>query len=158
MQTKLFLKENKIKNYYYENPKTKVKTLYFKYMLDEEEYKNKFKEFNKLSFYDRISCNDQNLIKAMNPFEETNHFYNCLVINKLHKILSTFVLYKDCIIIYYNICLDSDNKVYIVRNNNTSHTLWLKNQDEFKEELDNYIKENENAIKDEIYTLNNKKK
>ena len=157
MQTKLFLKENKIKNYYYENPKTKVKTLYFKYMLDEEEYKNKFKEFNKLSFYDRISCNDQNLIKAMNPFEETKHFYNCLVINKLHKILSTFVLYKDCIIIYYNICLDSDNKVHIVRNNNTSHTLWLKNQDEFKEELDNYIKENENAIKDEIYKSNNKK-
>ena len=44
-----------------------------------------------------------------------------------------------------------------MRNNNISHTLWLKNQDEFKEELENYIKENENAIKDEIYKTSDKK-
>ena len=157
IQNKLFLKENKIKDYLYENPKTKVKTLYFKYIIDEEEYKHKFKELNKLFFYDKISCTDQNLIKAMNPLEETTHYYNCLIINKLHKILSTFVLYKDCIIIYYYICLDSNNKIHIVRNNNISKVLWLKNQDEFKEELDNYIKENENTIKDEIYKSNNKK-
>ena len=157
IQNKFFLKENKIKSYLYENPKTKVKTLYFKYIINEEEYKHKFKELNKLFFYDKISCPEQNLIKAMNPFVETTSYYNCLIINKLHKILSTFVLYKDCIIIYYYICLDADNKVHIVRNNNISHTLWLKNQDEFKEELENYIKENENAIKDEIYKTSDKK-
>jgi hypothetical protein len=50
MQNKLFLKENKIKDFYYENPKTKVKTLYFKYLIDEEEYRLKFKELNKLFF------------------------------------------------------------------------------------------------------------
>ena len=157
IQNKLFLKENKIKDYLYENPKTKVKTLYFKYAIDEEEYRHKFKELNKLFFYDKISCSDQNLIKAMNPFVKTTNYYNCLIINKLHKILSTFVLYNDCIIIYYYICLDSGNKIHIVRNNNISHVLWLKNQDEFNEELDNYIKENENTIKDEIYKSNIKK-
>ena len=158
MQNKLFLKENKIKDFYYENPKTKVKTLYFKYLIDEEEYRHKFKELNKLFFYDRISCENEKLIMAMNPYLITKNYYNCLIINKLHKILSTFVLYEDRIIIYYYICLDSKNKVHIVRNTSISQTLWLKNQNEFNEELDEYIEENEKAIMDEIYKSEDKKK
>ena len=152
MQNKFFLKENKIKHFYYGNQNCKVKTLYFKYMIDEENNKHKFKEMNKLYFYDQICCKEENLIKQMNPHLETVSYYNCLIINKLNKILSTFVLYKDRIEIYFFICIDTFNKIHIVKNLITPHILWMKTQNEFKNELDKYITENENKIKQEIYS------
>ena len=157
MQNKLFLKENRIHDFIYENPKTKVKTLYFKYMIDEGEYKQKFKILNKLSFYDQI-CSHCELVNALNPYFEVFNYYNCLIIKKLNKILSTFIIYKDLIVIYYYICLDSDNKIHIVRNPTTSHMLWYKTKEDFKKELDIYINDNEKCIQEEIYKKEGKGK
>ena len=109
---------------------------------------------NKLYFYDQICCKEENLIKQMNPNLEIVSYYNCLISNKLNKILSTFVLYKDRIEIYYYICIDSFNKIRIVKNMTTPHVLWIKTQNEFKNELDSLLKENENQIKQGVYDEN----
>ena len=63
-------------------------------MIDEGEYKQKFKILNKLSFYDQI-CSHCELVNALNPYFEVFNYYNCLIIKKLNKILSTFIIYKD---------------------------------------------------------------
>ena len=158
MQNKLFLKENRIKDHIYENPNTKAKTLYFKYALDEEYYMKQFKKLNNLCFYEKIYkvCENEDLIKAMNPVLETKNYYNCLIINKLHKIISTFVLYEDRIELYFNICLDIYNKLHLVKKATTKHVLWMKTQNEYKNELRAYMDTNEKEIEVEIY--DNKKK
>ena len=159
MQSKFFLKENLIKDLIYINPKTNTETLYFQYMVDEEQYKQKFKEFNKLFFYDLI-CKHDKLITALNPDLEIEkeNYYNCLIINKLRKILSTFILYKDRIIIYYSICLDVKNKIHIVHKSPIPHILWLIPPNDFNTELSRYIEDNEKEIKEDFYTIKNIKK
>ena len=82
--------------------------------------------------------------------------FNCLIINKLHKILSTIILYDDLIIIYNNICLNSHNKINIVRSE-TTHSLWTKNNENFEKELNEFLIKNEEEIKKEIYLINNDK-
>ena len=151
-QNKFFLKENLIKDMIYKSPKTDVKTLYYKYMIDEQKYKHKFKQLNKLHFYDKI-CTHDKLISTLYPsldLEENNH-YNCLILNKLRKILSVFILYKDRIVIYTNICLDENDNIHIVKEAKTSNVLWMKNQKEFMDEFKTFIEENEKQIKKDFY-------
>ena len=157
MQNKFFLKENLIKQYTYKVPNKKIKAKYFKYVIDEGRFKQKLKNLNKLLFYDQI-CKHDNLIRGINPnleLEKDNYF-NCLIINKLRKIFSTFILYKDRIVIYYNICLDENNNIHIIKNGKNSNILWTKTQKDFNDELHKLIEENEKIIKKDIY--NNKEK
>ena len=152
IQNKFFLKENYIKDMIYKDPKSGIKTLYYKYMIDQEKYEHKFKQINKLYFYDQICIHDK-LIEAINPnlnLEEIN-YYNCLIINKLRKILSTFILYKDSIVIYSNICLDENNKMHIINNGKTSNVLWMKTQKEFNDEFKKFIEENETDSRKDFY-------
>ena len=136
----------------YKDPKSGIKILYYKYMIDQEKYEHKFKQINKLYFYDQICMHDK-LIEAINPnlnLEEIN-YYNCLIINKLRKILSTFILYKDRIVIYSNICLDENNKMHIINNGKTSNVLWMKTQKEFNDEFKKFIEENETDSRKDFY-------
>ena len=160
IQNKFFLKENLIKEFTYQNPNTKgKKTSYFQYMLDEDKYKAKFKELNKIFFYDKMCVHDL-IIKGFNPELEIekDNYYTCLIINKLRKILSTFILYKDRIVIYYYICLDNNNKIHIVKNGKVPQFLWSESLNSFKTEMSKYLKEKEKEIKDDYYTNNQTQK
>ena len=160
LQNKLFLKEDHIKIYSIENPKSKKVNNYFKYDYDQKKYTKTFKELNKLVFYDKISSH-YNLIEYINPGKKSKNVYNCLIVNKLHKIMSIIILNDETISIYYNIFIDKKNKINIVKSD-TTHSFWTKNKDESNAELDSYIVKNEEDIKKEIYKLNindsNKKK
>ena len=152
MQNKMFLKENLIKDYIYISSNTNKETRFFKYIINKQKYKQKFKELHKLYFYDQI-CKHDCLIKGINRDLDLKpiYYYNCLIINKLHKTLSVLVLYEDHIIIYTYICLDTNNKIHIVFNETTPKIMWMKTGDEFNKELNDYINGNEIKIKDEIY-------
>jgi len=160
LQNKLFLKEDHIKIYSIENQKTKKVTNYFKYDYGKKKYIKTFKELNKLAFYDKIST-DYNLIECINPGKKSKNVYNCLIVNKLHKIMSIIILNDESISIYYNIFIDKKNKINIVKSD-TTHSFWTKNKDESSKELDSYVVKNEEEVKKEIYKLNpndsNKKK
>ena len=153
IQNKLFLKENHIKYFSYEHPNSKKIINYFNYDYGKEKYEKRLKELYYLSFIDRI-CKHKSLIKAINPFKTYICFYNCLIINKLHKILSTIILNDDSIIIYYNICLDNENKINVVKSEVTQ-SLWTKNKEEFQKELADYLKRNEEEIKKDIFEAKN---
>ena len=150
MQNKIVLKENRIKHFYYHIPKAILKTLYFKYIIEKEKYKQNFKNMNKLFFYDQI-CIHKNLIKNIDINLEAADYYNCFIINKLHKIFSIFVIYQDRIHIYYNICLDQNGKIHLVKDAQVRKLLWVRNENEFKKELLNYIENNDKLIIDDIY-------
>ena len=160
LQNKLFLKEDHIKIYSIENPKSKKVTNYFKYDYSQKEYMKIFKELNKLAFYDKISMH-YNLIEYINSGKRSKNVYNCLIINKLHKIMSIIILNDESISIYYNIFIDNKNKINIVKRD-TTHSFWTKNKDESYMKMNAYIDKNEEEIKKEIYKLNlndsNKKK
>ena len=154
IQNKLFLKENKIKYYSVENQKTKKKTNYFLYDYGKEKYKKSFKNLNELSFIDKISSHI-NLVKIINYDKTFVAAYNCLIINKLHRILSIIILYDNCICIYYNLFLDDKNRINIVKSD-TSHSLWIKNKQDFEKDIKEYININEGEIKEEIYEMKSK--
>ena len=158
MQNKLFLKENHIKKIAIENPNSKKITNYFKYDYGKEKYKKTFKELYKLHFIDKISIH-RNLVDDLdnNSSKEDKYIYNCLVVNKLRKTLSIIILNKDCLQIYNNLFLDNNKKINIVFSE-TTHSLWFKNKQDFKKELNEYIKKNEEQIKEEIYEINAKDK
>ena len=159
MQNKMFLKENLIKDYMYMSPNTNKETRFFKYIINEQKYKQRFKELHKLYFYDQI-CKHDNLVNQLNPnLDLKPKFYsNCLIINKLHKIFSTLVLYEDHIIIYTYICLDTNNKIHIVYNETTTKIMWMKAKNEFNTKLKDYIDSNEIKIKEEMYSNKIKEK
>ena len=154
IQNKLFLKKNKIKSYSVENKKSKKTTNYFIYDYGKEKYKKSFKELYQLAFVDKI-CTHDNLIKIANHDKKLKAAYNCLIINKLHKILSIIILYDNFICIYYNLCLDDKGKINIVKSE-TSHYLWIKNKQDFEKEINEYIKNNEEEIKEKIYDIKSK--
>ena len=155
----MFLKENLIKDYMYMSPNTNKETRFFKYIINEQKYKQRFKELHKLYFYDQI-CKHDNLVNQLNPnLDLKPKFYsNCLIINKLHKIFSTLVLYEDHIIIYTYICLDTNNKIHIVYNETTTKIMWMKAKNEFNTKLKDYIDSNEIKIKEEMYSNKIKEK
>ena len=150
MQNKLFLKEDNITCYTYENPKSKKITNYFSYNYGKEKYIKTFKELYFLSFIDKI-CSHKHLI-AINSLKADNNMFNCLIINKLHKIFSTIILTNDTIYIYYNICLDENNKFNIVKKQPT-HSIWTRNKEDFEKELKEYIIMNQNEIMEEIFQI-----
>ena len=152
MQNKFFLKENHIKHFPIENPKSNKVAHYFKYDYGKEKYEKTFKEMNELAFIDKI-C-DINLIDVIDNDngKKNEKTYNCLIINKLHKILSIIILYDDYLCIYNNLCLDDKGKINVVFNE-TSHSLWTKDRYECKNELKEYIQKNEEAMKEGIYNI-----
>ena len=158
IQNKLFLKENHIKIIPIENQKSKKITNYFKYDYGKEKYKKTFKELYKLYFIDKISIH-RNLVDDLdnNTSNGTKYIYNCLMVNKLHKTLSIIILNKDCLQIHNNLFLDNNKKINIVFSE-TTHSLWVKNKQDFEKELIEYTKKNEEQIKEEIYETNLKDK
>ena len=118
IQNKLFIKENNIKCFSVQNPKNKKITNYFLYNYGKEYYKKKFKELYELVFIDKISKH-KTLIKSKVIVKNQKTIYNCLVINKMHKILSIIILDDEFIRIYYNLCVDNDCKLNIVRSDTT---------------------------------------
>ena len=107
---------------------------------------------NELAFIDKI-C-DINLIDVIDNDNDKkiDKAYNCLIINKLHKILSIIILYDDHLCIYNNLCLDDKGKINVVFKE-TSHSLWIKDRHECKNELKEYIQKNEEAMKEGIYKI-----
>ena len=149
IQNKLFIKENNIKCFSYQHPKSKKIINHFVYDYGKEHYKNTFKEFRQLAYIDQI-CQHKSLITTINSYKKIYYVSNCLIINKLHKILSIIILYEDFILIFYNLCIDNNNKINIVFDD-TSHTLWTKAKKEYDKEFIEYIRQNEEDIKKEIY-------
>ena len=151
IQNKLFIKENNIQCFSVQNPKNKKITNYYSYNFGKEYYKKKFKELYELEYIDKISKH-KTLINSINIKKNQKNIYNCLIINKIHKILSIIILYDDSIHIYYNLCIDNNNKLRIVKID-TSHSLWAKNNKDFEKEFNEYLKMNEEEIKEEIYEI-----
>ena len=151
IQNKLFLKENNIKHYSVQNPKNKKITNHFIYDYGKEYYYKTFKELYQISFVDKI-CRHEPLIKSINGNKKIINACNCLIINKLHKILSIIILYEDCIIIYYNLCIDNNHKIYIAKSE-TTHSLWTKSKKDFEKDFIEYLKNNDEEIKEEIYEI-----
>ena len=149
IQNKLFIKENYIKCFSYQHPKTKKIINHFLYSYGKEHYKKIFKEFRQLSYIDQI-CRHKDLITSINSNKKIYFVSNCLIINKLHKILSIIVLYEDFILIFYNLCIDNGNIINVVFND-TTHSLWAKTKKDFEKEFIEYIRKNEEDIKKEIY-------
>ena len=150
IQNKLFLKEDYINSYSYENPKTKKIINYFLYDYGKEKFIKVFKVLSYLSCIDKI-CLHKNLISTK-YIKSNKNIFNCLIVNKLHKILSTIILTNDAIYICYNIFLDEKSKINIV-NSQPTHSIWTKNKQDFEKELKEYIIKNEDEIKKEIYQL-----
>ena len=153
IQNKLFLKENHVKYISSDNPDTQNIINYFIYDCEKEKNEKKFKDLFNLSCIDKI-CKHKHLLKVISQCKSFKYAYNCLIINKLHKILSTIILNDDYLIIFYNICLDNENKINIVKSE-TSHSLWAKNKEEYKKELAEFLSKNEEEIKKDILEKKN---
>ena len=153
LQNKLFLKENHIKGIVNINPKTNKKTNSYFYDYNKIQYLTLFQQFHLSFIFDKL-CKHKYFIDYLYPKSDIVLSMNCLCVNKLHKILSIFVLYENKIKIYQNFFLDNDNKINVARRE-TSHILWTKQKDDYKKELSNYINENDNAILEEIYAYTN---
>ena len=151
IQNKLFIKENNIKCFSYQHPKTKKIINHFIYDYGKERYKKTFKELRQLVYIEQI-CRHKSLIVSLYSNKKIFFLSNCLIINKLHKILSTIILYEDFILLFYNICIDSNNnnKINVVFSD-TTHALWTKSKKDFEKEFTEYIRKNEEDIKKEIY-------
>ena len=151
IQNKLFIKENNIQCFSVQNPKNKKVTNYYSYNFGKEYYKKKFKELYELEYIDKISKH-KTLINSINTKKNQKNIYNCLIINKIHKILSIIILFDDSIHIFYNLCIDNNNKLKIAKID-TAHSLWAKNNKDFEKEFNEYLKMNEEEIKEEIYEI-----
>ena len=148
IQNKYFIKENKIKPY----PPKKQKLI--KENLFSYKYNNDIKSFHKYSIqlqkifiYDKISI-DNHFINSFNENKNKdnpllNNFLceNCLLINRLHKTMSLFILDDDTILILTNIFIDKENNLNINLGKN-SFNLWFINNEEYLNELEKYIKNN----------------
>ena len=73
-------------------------------------------------------------------------------LKKLAEILSTIILYEDFILLFYNLCIDSNNnnKINVVFSD-TTQAVWTKSKKDFEKEFTEYIRKNEEDIKKEIY-------
>ena len=148
IQNKYFIKENKIKPY----PPKKQKLI--KENLFSYKYNNDIKSFHKYSIqlqkifiYDKISI-DNHFINSFNENKNKdnpllNNFLceNCLLINRLHKTMSLFILDDDTILILTNIFIDKENNLNINLGKNVFN-LWFINNEEYLNELEKYIKNN----------------
>jgi hypothetical protein len=98
IHNKLFIKENNIKVFYQENQRVKILTEFYRFYFNKARYINIFKRFHKLFLYDKISTHI-NLLENLIENKQCQIF-QCLIIKKLRKILSSFILYDDKIYIF----------------------------------------------------------
>ena len=161
-QNKFFIKENDIKMI--TKLKSNNKTPYNLYIYDYDkiQYNNLIKNFHKLFFYDNVS-NDTHFIRTIyddlnndnknnknNGYNISDNIINCLYVKRIHKTLSLFILTKEYILILTNIFIDLDDKMHVVKNEPDKIIMCL-NKEQFKDNFDNYIKNNNTTIANELF-------
>ena len=145
VQNKFFIKENNIKLLSPLKRKNQFGNLY------SYSYNNNLTRFKKLSLQlQRIFCYDKISIDNhfINYFKGNNNFIfeNCLLINRLYKTFSLFILQNEYIIILTNIFIDRNNQLN-VSFCKSEICLWFIKNEEYLIELDKYIQNNENEFK-----------
>ena len=153
LQNKFYLKENDINSIYETTKQNKIICNYF--YDNREDYNPLFKLLRQIISFDNI-CKDYNFIERLNK-EKIIFFSNCLLLNKLHKILCIFILYEDNIKIFTNLFLDSNNKINVAFDD-ISNSFWAYSKEEYTQNLDEYIKSNEKSIMKNIFNDNQNNK
>ena len=147
IQNKFFIKENKIK--IVGNKNQINDNLYrYEYINDIEQYNKIVVELHKIFLYDNISIDHHFIYSFSNILNYEGNIIlaeNCLLINKLLKTISLFLIYNDFLLIMTNICIDNENKLHIAVNE-FNMNIWCIKNEEYMSELDNYIKNNEKCI------------
>ena len=144
-QNKFFIKENNIKSFIPIKKKKKLKDLFsYKYDNNPKRFKKLSFQLQKLFAYDKLSIDNH----FINSFKENNNFLieNCLLINRLTKAFSLFILKSDYIIILTNIFVDKENQLNICFAK-SELDLWCIKNEEYLNELDKYVKNNEIEFK-----------
>ena len=156
-QNKYFLKENKIKSYPPKKKKLKKENLFsYKYNYDKKTFLKYSIQLQTLFTYDKI-CLDNHFINSFNINKDkaSNNFIfeNCLLINRNHRTISLFILCDEYILILPNIFIDKENNLQICLGKNEMN-LWCINNEEYLNELDNYLQNNNSQFNN---ILNNDK-
>ena len=140
-QNKFFIKENNIKSFIPTKKKKKLKDLFsYKYDSNPKRFKKLSFQLQKIFSYDKLSIDNH----FINSFKENNNFLieNCLLINRLSKTFSLFILQNEYIIILTKIFVDKENQLNICFAK-PELDLWCIKNEEYLNELDKYIKNNE---------------
>ena len=145
IQNKFILKENYMKVHTRIKKKKNLVNLFsYKYDSDIKKFNEISIQLQKLFIYDKISIN----YHFINLFKENNNNFiveNCLLINRLFKTLSLFILHNEYILILTNIFIDKDNKLH-VNFGKPGKNLWCIKEEDYLNELENYIKNNEDEF------------
>ena len=149
-QNKFFLQENKIKSYPPKKKKLKNENLFsYKYDNDIQSFHKYSIQLQKIFIYDKISV-DKHFINSFNENEDSTTannflFENCLLINRLYKTISLFILHDEYILIISNIFIDKENNLHVCLGKNEMN-LWCINNEEYLTELEKYIKNNNDEL------------
>ena len=142
-QNKLFLRENYIQSF--PSKKNKLQSLLcYKYDNNLKRFKKLSVQLQRLFIFDKISKDNP----FINSFQGNNikgsylTIENCLLINRIYKTLSLFILQKDCIYILTNIFIDKENHPNICYAK-PDFQLWCIKNEEYLKELEKYIIKNE---------------
>ena len=159
IQNKFFLKENDIKVIEKERIRNKAKYNSYSYDYDINEYQNTIKNFHKLFIYDNISKDSHFITKIYDDISKkyfqnkdniSENIFNCLYVKKMHKTLSLMLLNNEYILIFNNLFIDLDEKIHVAKNEPDKIIICL-NRGKFKENFNNFIKNNNTNIINEIF-------
>ena len=152
VQNKFFIKENNIKFSAPIKNKRKFENLYsYRYNNNLTRFKKLSLQLQKIFCYDKISVDNH----FINYFKVNNNFIfeNCLLINRLYKTFSLFILQNEYIIILTNIFVDKQNQLNVCFCKSEMN-LWFIKYEEYLIELDKYIQKNDKKkIKTKVKTI-----
>ena len=159
IQNKLFIRENNIRSFPPLKNQKKLQGLFsYKYDNDIKAYNKHVIQLQQLFIYDKISI-DNHFINAFrnNTIKYNNYIIeNCLLINRLYKTISLFILQNDYILILTNIFIDKENNLQVCLSK-PELILWFIKDEEYLNELEKYTKKNEIELNN-IFEENKKEK
>ena len=162
IRNKFVFKLNDINKIEKINPKTQIKTNYYKYKFNKDYYENYYNDLQNLFNLESINNHEKFynfLIKIEKNDNKKNNknsimdLSNCIEIKGIHKVNSLFLLSKDNIYIYNNIILDNRKKLHINRGE-LNNDFWVKNEMNTVEELDKFINNKKNTPKNNNFEFN----
>ena len=154
IQNKFFLKENDIKRV-----ERKNNNYLYMYDYDINQYHNIIKNFHRIFIYDSISIDSHFISKIYEDINKkifgniSENIFNCLYVKRINKTLSLLLLNKDYILLFNNLFIDLNDNIQVVKTELDKIIMYLKKQ-EFKQNLENYVKNNSSNIIKELFYEN----
>ena len=157
IQNKFFLKKNDIKSDKLIRIRGNKSVEYniYSYNYDKDKYIEIIKNLHKLFILDNISADSYFITQINDDINQnqnniSDNIINCLYVKRIHKTLSLFILTNEYILILYNLFINLNNRINVVKKDPDEEIICLK-KDEFIENFHNYIKKNKDNINNELF-------